>query len=227
MPLHLRPSAELATDALLPGDPGRALLLAQELLAEPKMSNHHRGLWGYTGETAEGRPLTIQSTGMGAPSAAIVIQELAGLGVDRAIRVGTCDAIDPALRPGEMLRVEGAMAEDGVSAALGADGVVRPDRRLLDALAAVGGGSPAIVATTDLFYRETGEEDRWRRAGARAVEMESAALFALGRRLGVAVACVLVVSDVFPGGRRRRIEDGELNRAAVRMGRAAASAFSA
>ena len=53
---------------LLPGDPGRALLLAQALLDQPKMFNHNRGLWGYTGTAADGEALTIQSTGMGAPA---------------------------------------------------------------------------------------------------------------------------------------------------------------
>ena len=60
--IHLLPTAPLAERVLLPGDPGRALLLAQALLAEPKMFNHNRGLWGYTGEARDGRPLTIQST---------------------------------------------------------------------------------------------------------------------------------------------------------------------
>ena len=53
--IHLQPTAPLAERVLLPGDPGRALLLAQALLAEPKMFNHNRGLWGYTGE-ARRRP---------------------------------------------------------------------------------------------------------------------------------------------------------------------------
>ena len=48
MPARLRPTAPIAPDAILVGDPGRALLLAQELLEQPKMSNHARGLWGYT-----------------------------------------------------------------------------------------------------------------------------------------------------------------------------------
>ena len=75
--IHLHPTASLADRVLLPGDPGRALLLAQSLLEAPKMFNHNRGLWGYTGAASDGRPLTIQSTGMGGPSAAIVISELA------------------------------------------------------------------------------------------------------------------------------------------------------
>src|SRR5215207_5431164 len=75
-PIHLRPTAPLADRVLLPGDPGRALMLAQELLTEPKMFNHHRGLWGYTGVAGDGELLTVQATGMGGPSGAIVLEEL-------------------------------------------------------------------------------------------------------------------------------------------------------
>ena len=85
-PIHIHATAPLAERVLLPGDPGRALALAQPLLSAPKMFNHNRGLWGYTGEAiADGRPLTIQSTGMGGPSAAIVLAELAELGA-RTVR---------------------------------------------------------------------------------------------------------------------------------------------
>ena len=52
MPSRLRPTAPIAAEAILVGDPGRALMLAQELLEEPKMSNHARGLWGYYGRDA-------------------------------------------------------------------------------------------------------------------------------------------------------------------------------
>ena len=94
-PVHLKPNAPVAERALLPGDPGRALRLAQELLAEPmQVLNTHRGLWGYTGTAADGAPLTIQSTGMGGPSAAIVAEELVGLGARRLVRVGTCGLLD-------------------------------------------------------------------------------------------------------------------------------------
>src|SRR5213080_356896 len=96
-PIGLQPTAPLAKRVLLPGDPGRALLLAQSLLEEPKMFNHHRGLWGYSGTATDGELLTIQSTGMGGPSAAIVISELADLGAELLLRVGTCGALDPSL----------------------------------------------------------------------------------------------------------------------------------
>src|SRR3712207_9484532 len=102
-PIHIHPTAPLAARALLPGDPGRALALAQELLSEPRMFNHNRGLWGYTGAAADGEPLLIQSTGMGGPSAAIVLEELCDLGVARAVRVGTCGALDAALELGDLV----------------------------------------------------------------------------------------------------------------------------
>src|SRR5579884_497594 len=92
-PIGLQPTAELADRVLLPGDPARALLLAESLLEGTRMFNHHRGLWGYTGLAPDGAPLTIQSTGMGGPSAAIVITELSQLGARRLLRVGTCGAL--------------------------------------------------------------------------------------------------------------------------------------
>src|SRR3954468_6814469 len=93
-PFHLRPTADAADRVLLPGDPGRALALARVVLGDDRrMFNHHRGLWGYTGTAADGARLTIQATGMGGPSAAIVLEELAGLGVRTAIRVGTARAV--------------------------------------------------------------------------------------------------------------------------------------
>ena len=228
MPIHLRPSGAIAPDVLLPGDPARAMTLAQLLLTEPKMHNLHRGLWGYSGETADGRRLSIQSTGMGGPSAAIVVTELAELGVKRAIRVGTCGALDSGLELGELLRVEAAVAGDGASRALGSEGSLPADRELLARLGDAGAGRPVLAASTDLFYEpDESARRRWTEAGAAAVEMEAAALFALGPRLGVAVACLLVVSDVHRDGKRARISDEELADAVEVMGRAAAAALAA
>ena len=118
-PIHIQPTAPLADRVLLPGDPGRALLLAQALLSGPKMFNHNRGLWGYTGPALiDGQPLTIQSTGIGGPSAAIVIAELADLGARTIVRVGTCGGLDGSLTLGELLVVSAAVCEDGTSRAL-------------------------------------------------------------------------------------------------------------
>ena len=67
-PIHLRPTAELAERVLLPGDPGRALALAQLLIEGPLMFNHHRGLWGYTGPAiADGQPLRSRAPAWAGP----------------------------------------------------------------------------------------------------------------------------------------------------------------
>jgi DeoD family purine-nucleoside phosphorylase len=226
-PIHLRPTATLAERVLLPGDPGRALALAQWLLDKPLMFNHHRGLWGYTGRAADGEELSIQSTGMGGPSAAIVFEELIGLGVRRAIRVGTCGALDGALALGDVVVARESIAADGTSRALGAGERVAADAGLTEALAQGTERAPLTVVSTDLFYdpRATRNE-QWQAAGAAAVEMEAATLFAVGARAGVPVACALVVSDLLSAAGRERIEEDALLAAAETMGRVAAAALS-
>jgi DeoD family purine-nucleoside phosphorylase len=219
-PIHIHPTTDLADRVLLPGDPGRALLLAQELLAEPKMFNHNRGLWGYTGAAADGEPLTIQSTGMGGPSAAIVLEELIELGVRRAVRVGTCGALDGDLRLGDLVVAAEALAADGTSRALGAgERIAAPGAIEVE-------GRAGLVASTDLFYDpDPAREAAWREAGALAVEMETAALYAVGARRGIEVAAVLAVTDLLAGPERARIDDEGLRIAGERVGRAGAAAL--
>ena len=136
MPSRLRPTAPYAADAILVGDPGRALLLAQELLEQPKMCNHARGLWGYSGRTPRGDELTIQSTGIGGPSAALVLADLAELGVRRAIRVGSCVGTGGERPAGELILVERAVASRGSASAFGlsAGEEAMPDPGLTDGL---------------------------------------------------------------------------------------------
>jgi uridine phosphorylase len=229
--IHLHPTAPLAERVLLPGDPGRALALAQLLLEKPLMFNHNRGLWGYTGTAADGEPLSIQSTGMGGPSAAIVLHELAALGARRAIRVGTCGALNGELALGELLVAHEAIAADGTSRALGADGHVSADRELSAALEILArerrAHPPARIVSTDLFYEpDSRREQQWRAGGAVAVEMEAATLFVLGARLQVAVGCALVVSDTLGEGARERIDEQTLLASVEAMGRLAAAALS-
>jgi len=236
-PIHLRPTAALAERVLLPGDPGRALLLAQYLCEQPLMFNHHRGLWGYTGTAADGEPLTVQSTGMGGPSAAIVLHELIALGVTRAIRVGTCGALDPILDLGDLVVAREAIAADGTSAALGADRLTRADESLADALVEqarrhLGTGERAHhegrIVSTDLFYESDSTRNAtWSEEGAMAVEMEAAALYAVGAAAGIKVACILIVTDTFDEQGRTRIEEHALVRAAEAMGSVAAAALGA
>jgi uridine phosphorylase len=193
------------------------------------MFNHNRGLWGYTGEAGDGRPLTIQSTGMGGPSAAIVIAELADLGATTLVRVGTCGALDESLDLGQLLVATEALAADGTSRALGASERVAGDPDLIDRLrrAAGAGGRSGLVVSSDLFYDgEPGAEEGWRAAGALAVEMETATLFALARRRGLRAGSVLIVSDlVLPA--RHRIDGPALRDAEHRLGELALTALAA
>jgi purine-nucleoside phosphorylase len=212
---------------LLPGDPGRALALATELLAQPRMFNHNRGLWGYTGIAADGRPLTIQSTGIGGPSATIVLEELIALGARRVIRVGTAGALADDLALGDLLIADRALAADGTSLALGGGGRVRGDDTITRAMttAAPPGTRVGTIVSSDLFYEPTDERlSRWRADGAIAVEMEAASLFTLGALRGVAVGCALAITDLL-GGPRRRIEPEALGAAGLAVGRLGANAL--
>jgi len=223
-PIGLQPTAELAERVLLPGDPARALLLAESLLEGPKMFNHHRGLWGYTGLASDGEPLTIQSTGIGGPSAAIVIYELIELGARRLLRVGTCGALAPGLGLGDLVSATEAIAADGTSRALGAGERIPASSDLLAALSAAAQHAGPVVST-DVFYDGRGFEVGWREAGALAVEMETATLFALAAARDVPAAALLVVTDlVLP--ERTRIDQEDLRVAEQRMGRAALRALS-
>ena len=227
--VHLRPHAPVAERVLAPGDPARAMRLAQLLTDAPRMLNHNRGLWGYTGTAPDGAPLTVQSTGMGGASAAIVCEELLMLGARRIVRVGTCGALAGDLELGGLVVAEAALAEDGASRALGARGAVAPDPALRAALvAAAPEARVGLVASTDLFYDPDPERPaRWRAAGAVAVEMEAATVLRVAQRAGAAAACLLAVSDVVVDEVRRRIALPDLEAAEAALGRAAAAALGA
>jgi DeoD family purine-nucleoside phosphorylase len=217
-PIHIKPAADLAERVLLPGDPHRALAVAQALLDQPKMFNHHRGLWGYTGAARDGELLTVQATGMGGPSAAIVIEELISLGANTFIRIGTCGALTEDLELGQVVAVERALAADGASTALGADGEVDPDPELTAVLREACGGRAVTAVSTDLFYdAREGIEREWVEQGAAVVEMEAATLFQSACLHGVRAACVLGVSDVVVSD-RSRIGHEQLAELGVRLG---------
>ena len=217
-PIHLRPAAELAERVLLPGDPHRALAVAQALLHEPRMFNHSRGLWGYTGLAEDGEPLTVQSTGMGGPSAAIVCEELISLGARRLVRIGTCGALGSDLELGDLVAVSLVLPADGASSALGAAAPLRPDPALTSALVDAG-ACPVTAVSTDLFYDRAPERgSRWLEEGASVVEMEAASVLQVAALRGAAAACVLGVSDAPGPERPRRLEPSDLEELGPRLG---------
>lgn len=193
---HLDALCPLGELVLLSGDPDRSRMIAQQLLLKVEEFSRSRGLLGYTGKTEAGRPVTVQTTGMGTPSLSIVVNELMTLGARTLIRVGTCGSFDAALAPGQLIAVSAAFAGDGTSQALGATGWTLPDPELTMRLAADDEVALAPIVSTDLFYEtRDGIREQWIRQGARAVEMESAALFQLAGQGGAKAATLLGVSD--------------------------------
>jgi uridine phosphorylase len=198
VPSRLRPTAPIAADAILVGDPGRALLLAQELLEEPKMSNHARGLWAYFGTTPAGSELTIQATGMGGPSAALVLGDLAELGVKRAVRVGTCVGAGASGALGELLVVGKAIAQGGSAASLGVEPgtAVAPDADLTGRLQSElsGEGKLVTIMSVDAHPAEHAASP-----GIAAIDMQTAPLFARAASLRIKLAGLLIVGEAERG----------------------------
>jgi uridine phosphorylase len=220
MPARLRPTAPIAERAILVGDPGRALVLAQELLEQPKMSHHARGLWGYTGVAADGRELTIQSTGMGGPSASVVLADLAELGVRRAIRIGTCGSLGN-LELGDVVIVGEARAGRGAFASQEDGKAPRPDSGLTGGLRARLPAAPEVsVVSLDTLYRP--ERDR-PSVLADAADMQTADLLVAAAEHEVALAALLVVTEKGDAGQLR---DEDLEEAAKVAGRAASGVLS-
>src|SRR2546428_2634703 len=115
MPIHIRAEpGDYAEACLLPGDPLRAKYIAETYLDDVVQRNAERGMLGYTG-TWESRPVSVQATGMGCPSAAIVIEELVQLGVKRLMRVGTCGGLQPDLALGDLIVPITAVPADGTA----------------------------------------------------------------------------------------------------------------
>jgi DeoD family purine-nucleoside phosphorylase len=235
VPIHVRAQpGEYAEACLLPGDPLRAQYIAETCLDGAVQRNSERGMLGYSGEF-EGRPVSVQATGMGCPSAAIVMEELIQLGVKRFVRVGTCGGLQPDLQLGDLIVALTAVPADGtVQHYVGGDPhCPTADWELVHGAvhAAKEAGQPMRVGpivSSDLFYNpDEGQYGRWCRRGILAVEMEAAILFTIGALRGVQAACLLTVSDVVVEGDFKRISDEELRGAVDRMTRVALAAVTA
>jgi DeoD family purine-nucleoside phosphorylase len=225
MPIHVRASpGDYAPACLLPGDPLRAKYIAETFLDDVVQRNEERGMLGYTG-TFQARPVSVQSSGMGCPSAAIVIEELVQLGVSTIMRVGTCGGLQPDLAIGDLLIAISATAADATARhyvgnephAPTADfGLVHEavhQARHLGKHVRVG-----PIVSSDIFYQPDPEQARrWSERGVLAVEMEAAVVFTLGALRRFRAGTMLIVSDVFIEGEFVRISDEEMKRAVDEM----------
>ena len=229
MPIHVKAEpGDYAEACLLPGDPIRAKYIAETYFDNPVQRNSERGLLGYTGEF-EGRPVSVQATGMGCPTAAIVVEELIQLGVKRLLRVGTCGGLQPDLKLGDLIVALTAVAADSTAMHLvgGEPHAPTADWELIHGAvhAAKELGQPMRVGpivSSDVFYNpDGGQYDRWSSRGVLAVEMEAAVIFTLGALRGVQAGCLLTVSDIVVEGEFTRISDEDLQAAVDRMTRVA------
>lgn len=221
-PIHIRAKpGDLAPVVLLPGDPGRATRVA-ERLEGACCYNEFRGLLGYTG-TYKDTAVSVQTTGMGAPSAAIVVEELAQLGAKTVIRIGTCGGTRPDIRPTDLIVATAACPLDGTTRQYLGNDAYAPAAtyRVVEALveAAERAGvrrHTGLVATEDALYAVTpGWSETWAARGVLAQEMEASAILTVAALRGLEAGCLLTVSN--SAGQHERLADDELQPAIDRM----------
>lgn len=233
-PIHIRAApGDVAPTVLLVGDPGRATRTA-EFLGGARCYNEFRGLLGYSG-SYRGALISVQTTGMGCPSAAIVCEEMAALGARTLIRLGTCGAVQAQMRAADLVIATAACPLDGTTAHY-LDGdhyapaaTFRVVRALVDAAeSARVRYHTGIIATEDALYAVRDEwAERWRKRGVLAQEMEASAIFTIAALRGLDAGCMLVASN--HAGQHERLPDGELQPAIdamIRIGLEASLALS-
>ena len=175
---------------------------------------------GFTG-TFAGRPISVQSTGMGCPSAAIVFEELIQLGAKRLLRIGTCGALQPGMAMADTVVAVSATPSDRTALTYTAGEPHAPtaDWRVVEAAARIGRERGLRVhvgpiVSSDVFYDpDTDRFRRWAERGHLGVEMEAAVLFTIAALRKVSAGTLLTVSDTLYGEQivahqRRRAEAG-------------------
>jgi uridine phosphorylase len=209
-------SGDVHDTALIPGDPGRVDRIAAQC-ENPKTVAENRE-YKVVNATYEGVPLTICSTGIGCPSAAIAVEELSRVGVETVIRVGTTGALQRGIEIGDMVAATGAAKEEGTSKRY-EDAVIPavPDYDVLTALvdSAEEQGEDVHVGpivSDDAFYNENDAYvEEWEAANLLAIEMEAAAVFSLARRKGLSAGAICTVDgNLVEGTQKGETADEEL-----------------
>ncbi len=222
MPIHLRAEAgDYAPNVLCPGDPRRAAYIA-ETFFDPgyRTVNEERGMLGFTG-TFEGKPISVQTTGMGCPSAGIVFEELVMLGAKRLVRVGTSGGLKDGMQMGDTVIGIAATAEDTTPLRYAQIDSYAPTAtfELAEVAARLSREHGATVhvgtiLTSGVFYDpDPGTFARWKRTGHIAVEMEAAMMYTVAAIHGIEALAMMTVSDILEeSGETTRISDEELKR---------------
>lgn len=200
---------EIGRYVITPGDPGRCEKIAG-YLENPVLIAENREFVTYTG-TLEGERVSVTSTGIGGPSAAIAVEELVRAGADTFVRVGTCGGMDVSVKGGDLVIATGAVRMEGTSREYAP--LEYPAVAHLDVVNALAAGArklgqtyhTGVVQSKDSFFGQHSPEDKpvsyeltqkwqaWLRMGCLASEMEAAAMFIVGSFLRVRTGAVLAV----------------------------------
>ena len=231
MPIHLRAEpGDYAPNVLCPGDPRRAKYIA-ETFFDPgaRLVNEERGMLGFTG-TFDGKPISVQTTGMGCASAGIVFEELVMLGAQRLVRVGTCGGMRDRVRMGDTVVGVSATADDANALRYAQVDGYAPTATftLAETAARLARESGATVhvgpiVTSGVFYDpDPTTFARWNRLGHLGVEMEAAMMYAIAAVKGIEALAIMTVSDLLgEGGDSERISEDELKQGVDAMMRLA------
>lgn len=232
MPIHLRAEpSDYAPAVLVPGDPKRATYIAEHHF-DPgaRLVNDERGMLGYTG-TFGGKPISVQSVGMGGASVGIYYTELTQmLGARRLVRVGTAGGLAPGLQMADTVIAVSATGDDPLVALL-TDGEAHAptatwslvERAVQLAREAGVRTHVGPIVTSAVFYdRRDGIMARWRDRGHLAVEMEAAVLYTLAAIHGFEALAIMTVSDLIASETETaRISDADLRAGVDQMMRIA------
>lgn len=206
---------DIAETILLPGDPLRAKWIADTFLENPVQYNSVRNMFGFTG-TYKGQRVSVQGTGMGAPSIGIYAYELFNdFNVQTAIRVGTSGGIAPTkLRDVVIAMTASTDSQINRRATNGLDFAPCANYELLERAVNsarahgvdyhVGG-----VASGDLFYDETDSLQQWEKLGILALEMETSQLYTLAARFRRRALSIVTVSDMMDDSGHTSSEERE------------------
>lgn len=195
---------EIAPTVLLPGDPLRARWIAETYLEDARCYNEVRGMLGYTG-TWQGRPVSVQGSGMGQPSMSIYVNELFNeYDVQQVVRVGSCGAVTERVGLRDVIIASGACTDSAMNRIRfhGLDYAAVPDFHLLraayDAAAARDDVTThvGLLLSGDAFYSPRPElTEPMVRHGVLALEMEASALYTLAAGYGRQALAICTVSD--------------------------------
>jgi uridine phosphorylase len=214
-PYHLQTAVRDVGYALLPGDPGRVTAIAKRL-GSPREVSVNREFTTWSG-TLEGTEVLVTSTGIGGPSAAIAVEELCDIGVHTLVRVGTCGALQPGRRYGDVVIAQAAVRDEGTTAQYAP--LSWPATASLDVVVALRDAARTrgrrwhvgTVQSKDSFYGQIEprrmpvhaellqRREALVRLGVEASEMECAALFTVARARGARAGAVLaVINEAVP-----------------------------